>query len=67
MQIPEFVKKLPGRNSSATHELVFLAFELPPLGSASFYIQVENTSKGMEVKNDNHTSFIENQVCCNII
>jgi len=23
---------LPGRNSSATHELVFLAYKLPPLG-----------------------------------
>ncbi len=36
--IAEFVKSLPGRKSSATHELVFLAFQLPPLGSKSYYV-----------------------------
>jgi len=37
--IAEFVKSLPGRESSATHELVFLASQLPPLGSKSYYVE----------------------------
>jgi len=60
--IPEFIKTLPGRNSSATHELVFLAFQLPPLGSKSYYIEVNNKSKITEVKRQNNENFIENQV-----
>ncbi len=60
--IPEFVKILPGRNSSATHELVFLAIDLPPLGSKSYYIEVENKSKAMVVINEINGRFIENQV-----
>jgi len=36
--LPEFVKNLPGRVSQATHELVFLASQLPPLGSRSFHV-----------------------------
>jgi len=39
MPIARFVKNLPGRNSSATYELVFLASQLPPLGSKSYYIE----------------------------
>ncbi len=37
--IAEYVKSLPGRVSSATVELVFLASQLPPLGSKSYYVQ----------------------------
>ncbi len=62
MPIPEFVKELPGRNSSATHELVFLAFQLPPLGSKSFYIKVENKSKGTEQNKEKNTNAIKNEV-----
>ena len=36
--IPDFVKSIPGRVSDATHELVFLAVQLPPLGLKSYYI-----------------------------
>ena len=39
MPIAEYVKSLPGRKSSATHELVFLASQLPPLGSKSYYVE----------------------------
>ena len=53
---------MPGRNSSATHELVFLAFQLPPLGSKSFYIEVRSKLKDTEVKNRTNELFIENQV-----
>jgi len=36
--LPEFVKNLAGRISQASIELVFLASQLPPLGSRSFHI-----------------------------
>ena len=61
--IPEFVKTLPGRNSSATHELIFLAFKLPPLGFKSYYIKVEKKLSTTEVKNEKSGSLIiENEV-----
>lgn len=62
MPIPEFVKKLPGRNSSATHEIVFLAFQLPPLGSKSFYIQANNKSRVTAIKKEMNETLIENEV-----
>jgi len=37
--IPEFVLSIPGRISSATYELVFLAAQLPPLGVKSYFIE----------------------------
>ena len=40
LPIAEAVLTLPGRNSSATHELVFLAENLPPLGLRSYHIRV---------------------------
>ncbi|XP_046648826.1 lysosomal alpha-mannosidase-like isoform X2 [Daphnia pulicaria] len=33
------VQALPGRTSSATEELVFLAAQLPPIGSKSYYVE----------------------------
>lgn len=36
--IADSVKLLPGRESSATVELVFQAKALPPLGSHSYYV-----------------------------
>lgn len=66
MPIPDFVKTLPGRNSSATHELVFLALNLPPLGSKSFYIQVENKSKAVELINETNGAVIANKVGYNL-
>ncbi len=60
--IPEFVKNLPGRDSSATHELVFLAFRLPPLGSKSYYIEADSESETVEVEAETNGRFIENQV-----
>lgn len=38
LPLPEFVRNNPGRDSQATHDLIFLASGLPPLGSKSFYI-----------------------------
>jgi len=54
---------LPGRNSSATHELIFLASKLPPLGFKSYYIKVEKKLSTTEVKNEESESlFIKNEV-----
>jgi len=41
--ISTFVQSLPGRESTADSELVFLAAQLPPLGSKSYH--VERTTK----------------------
>lgn len=60
--IANFVKELPGRNSSATHELVFLASMLPAMGSKSYYIEVLNKSSDSEVENKTNETFIKNQV-----
>lgn len=45
MPIPNFVASIPGRNSSATHELIFYATNVPPLGSNSYYIEVSVSRK----------------------
>lgn len=39
---------LPGRSSLATHELVFLASNIPPLGYKSYYIQFAKTRSSQQ-------------------
>lgn len=65
--IPEHVKQIPGRTSKATHDLIFIAKDLPPLGMASFYVEVE---KGKNEPTDksvpsttNDTIILDNGVC----
>lgn len=41
--IADLVLRLPGRESDATHELVFLAERLPPLGTTSFFVERLNS------------------------
>lgn len=48
VSIPESVKALNFRKSSAEYELVFLAIEIPPLGYKSYYIS-KNSNKTPEV------------------
>lgn len=60
--VAEFVKALPGRNSSATHELVFLASRLPPIGSKSYYIEVVNKSEFTGIKNQTDEKSVRNEV-----
>jgi len=60
--IANFIKELPGRNSSASHELVFLASKLPAMGSKSYYIEVLSKSSNSEIQNKTSEKFIENQV-----
>lgn len=43
--------KIPGRSSTATHELVFKAETIPPLGFVSFYVTQEKNKK---LKIDDH-------------
>ncbi|KAK7070039.1 carbohydrate binding [Halocaridina rubra] len=40
--IPENLAKLPGRNSTAEFDLVFLAHEIPPLGFIEYHVQKTN-------------------------
>jgi len=69
--LPEFVKNLPGRMSQATHELVFLASQLPPLGSKSFHIStssmiVIDLSSIRQLKNQpKNTTTVNDQVISN--
>lgn len=39
--IEDAVLRLPGRSSNATHELIFQAVDLPPLGLRSYYVQTQ--------------------------
>jgi len=45
MPIPSFVTSIPGRNSSANHELIFMTTDVPPLGSKSYYIEASLSGK----------------------
>ena len=77
MPIPNFVASIPGRNSSANHELIFLATNVPPLGSKSYYIEVSVSSQtknpSMSIPNWNSSNprneitdiTISNEVCIN--
>lgn len=53
--IAPFVLNIPGRNSSATVELVFLAEDLPPLGYKSYHISKEakdEVTEGIYIEKD---------------
>jgi len=49
MPIASFVASIPERNSSATHELIFLATQVPPLGSKSYFIEVSFESDPLSI------------------
>ncbi len=49
MPIASFVASIPGRNSSASHELIFLATQVPPLGSKSYYVEASVSKSASEV------------------
>ncbi|XP_033223798.1 lysosomal alpha-mannosidase-like [Belonocnema kinseyi] len=42
------VKNIPGRKSSALHELLFLAIEIPALGYQSFYVSEKNQTSQLQ-------------------
>lgn len=46
--IPPFVLNIPGRNSSATVELVFLAEDLPPLGYKAYHVTKRDGNEVIE-------------------
>lgn len=63
--IPESVSTLPGRTSKATHDLVFIAKDIPALGVTSFYVEVEkgrNNPTDKNVKPVNDTIVLDNGV-----
>lgn len=52
--IATFVLNIPGRNSSATAELVFLAENLPPLGYKAYHVTKKagnEVTEGITIKN----------------
>ena len=61
MPIASFVASIPERNSSATHELIFLATQVPPLGSKSYFIEVslENDPSSIPIQPNSTTDSIE--------
>lgn len=48
--IPDSIRQLSYRNSSATLELVFLAKEVPPLGFKSYFVERRLPPKSIDVK-----------------
>lgn len=60
--IAEFVKNLPGRKSNATAELVFLATQLPPLGTTSYYVQPASTEFQDSKEGNDPRGTISNEV-----
>lgn len=59
--IPQPVKDIPGRRSTAKNELVFRATALPPLGFKSYYVKkVTGDMISKPVTQDKH--FIESEV-----
>jgi lysosomal alpha-mannosidase len=44
MKIPDSVLNIPGRTSTATAELIFVAKHLPPLGFRSYYVSKSEES-----------------------
>ncbi len=64
MPIASFVASIPGRNSSAKHELIFWAAQVPPLGSKSFYIEaysIESNKRSIPVRKIRNNSTISNE------
>lgn len=61
--IPQSVLDMPGRESSATQELVFKAKDLPPLGFKTYYVQKtdESVSPAEPVTGDERLN-IKNEV-----
>ena len=64
--IPELVKELPDRDSpSMNHELVFLAADLPPLGSKSFYVRSISGERDHFNENDRTSSSSKDYIISN--
>lgn len=44
LEVADFVKNIPGRDSNATNDLYFVASNIPPLGWKSFIVTLDNSS-----------------------
>ena len=75
MPIPSFISSIPGRNSTANHTLIFLATQVPPLGSKSYFVESSvgqgtrdppipislwDNSKDLKISNEVETNRINN-------
>lgn len=58
LPIPDAVKNIPGRDSSANYELIFLAKDVPGLGFKSFYVSI-NTDQPNKRKTASKTNYKE--------
>lgn len=68
----EAVKKIPGRVSTTTHELLFRTDSIPPMGFKSFYVEQvngkpsnEHGTGGSKVKSDPNSTTIGDPVSTN--
>lgn len=68
--ISEGVMKVPGRRSNATHDAVFLAKNIPPLGLVNYYVETLSENKPLvqlqPVNNDTDV-VIDNGVSKNMV
>lgn len=68
LPLPEFIRNLPGRDSQATHDLVFLASQIPPLGSKSFYVGSPDNGTELaspEINESNHLDMTKDHLISN--
>lgn len=67
IQIHEAVKKIPGRESTTTHELLFRTDSIPPMGFKSFYVELvknKSASDHLGASKKDATSFIIGDPVC---
>lgn len=58
--IPRAVRSIPGRESDAENELIFIAADLPALGFKSYFVQ--KTVGNIVTKGHVHENTLENEV-----
>ena len=65
LPIPSSVLNIPGRDSSATHELIFESSNLPPFGYQSYFINKLSHNvhlSELDINSRNHSENVNNKV-----
>ena len=52
------ILKIPGRNSKATDELIFLAEDIPPMGFKSYYVEKQSSLEYPDRKGTNQITYV---------
>lgn len=52
------ILKIPGRNSKATDELIFLAENIPPMGFKSYYVEKQSSLKYQDRKTTKENTYV---------